>query len=310
VAAFTDSTIFSNFAAFEDGKPELLLGMIEWLNHRDSASSQGLRWLGGLAAMACLGAGLALSAKSRVAWVLLVATVLGAAAVAGVSAREINRKAMPLPEPVRPYTSVVIDRTICHGPLSESGFTEGKDIGFGIFERWILRLGWFTSRRAGANAFSGDLLVYLCPTQTVTDDVRRNLLSYVERGGRVLVVDTPANASSSANGLLIPFGMSLDRQTQVAPGLLRTEPNWPSVSVDSALTVTGGRAVAWVGDTPVAAIARRGQGLIAVLGIGSRFCDAAMGVTGDVEPDQELKKVFDLEYALLRAIMAHWSRND
>src|SRR5687767_741357 len=35
VLAFTDSTIFSNFSAFEPGKPELLMGMLEWLNHRD-----------------------------------------------------------------------------------------------------------------------------------------------------------------------------------------------------------------------------------------------------------------------------------
>ena len=31
--AFTDSTIFSNFCTFQPGKAELMLGMVEWLNH-------------------------------------------------------------------------------------------------------------------------------------------------------------------------------------------------------------------------------------------------------------------------------------
>ena len=31
----------------------------------------------------------------------------------------------------------------------KGGFIAGKPEGFGIFERWILRLGYFTSRRSG-----------------------------------------------------------------------------------------------------------------------------------------------------------------
>ena len=31
--AYTDSTIFSNFCTFQPGKAELMLGMVEWLNH-------------------------------------------------------------------------------------------------------------------------------------------------------------------------------------------------------------------------------------------------------------------------------------
>jgi hypothetical protein len=35
VAAFTDSTIWSNFCYFEPGKSELSVGLVEWLNHRN-----------------------------------------------------------------------------------------------------------------------------------------------------------------------------------------------------------------------------------------------------------------------------------
>ncbi|HEV8293613.1 MAG TPA: hypothetical protein VGP94_16885, partial [Tepidisphaeraceae bacterium] len=36
VAAFTDSTIWSNFCYFEPGKSELSMGLVEWLNHRNT----------------------------------------------------------------------------------------------------------------------------------------------------------------------------------------------------------------------------------------------------------------------------------
>src|SRR6185295_6446537 len=42
VLGFTDSTIFSNFCTFEPGKAELMLGMLEWLNHTDRIGNP--RW--------------------------------------------------------------------------------------------------------------------------------------------------------------------------------------------------------------------------------------------------------------------------
>ena len=55
---------------------------------------------------------------------------------------------------------------------------------------------------------------------------------------------------------------------------------------------------------PVAATARYGQGSVTVIGFGSRFADAHMGVTGDVTPDAELRRVFDLEFTLLKDILS------
>ena len=59
----------------------------------------------------------------------------------------------------------------------------------------------------------------------------------------------------------------------------------------------------WIGQTPVATQAHHGKGSLTVIGFGSRFADADMGVTGDVVPDAELHKVFDLQFALLRYII-------
>ncbi len=76
VAAFTDSTIFSNFCTFEPGKSELMLGMINWLNHRNLLGDLWL-WLIliGLLLLACT---LLLAHRWNTNWILmLIVGILG-----------------------------------------------------------------------------------------------------------------------------------------------------------------------------------------------------------------------------------------
>jgi hypothetical protein len=60
----------------------------------------------------------------------------------------------------------------------------------------------------------------------------------------------------------------------------------------------------WAANMPIAAMARHGKGTITVIGFGSRFADAHMGVTGDVIPSEELMKVFDLQFTMLKSIIS------
>jgi len=300
VVAFGDSTVFSNFSAFEPGKPELMLGMLEWANRRDVGPVP--RPLLIAVALGCLAGAVWLARRWDGAWVLLVAAGLCGWAAAGAAVREANRDSVPLPEAVRPMTLVTIDRTVCDSHLPKSGFIGGKEGEFGIFERWILRLGYFTARRTGDTAFDGDLLVFFHPNLDVRDAFREGLVRYVERGGHVLVLDSPDNAKSTANSLLWPFGLEVDRRRQ-AKGALAVPEGWPSVPVETAAAVKGGKPVAHVGQTPVAATVRHGRGTVTAVGFGSRFTDPRMGVTGDVEPRPGLRRVFDLQFTLLRALV-------
>ena len=43
--------------------------------------------------------------------------------------------------------------------------------------------------------------------------------------------------------------------------------------------------------------------MVVALGFGSRFSDVKMGVTADVIPDANLGRVYEFEFALLRAIV-------
>jgi hypothetical protein len=216
--------------------------------------------------------------------------------------RASNRGALPPPAPVRPLTRVVIDRTVCSAPLAKCGFIKSSPEGFGIFEQWILKLGYFTARCSGDAAFSGDLLIFLHPDQPVTEDFGRRLAAYVEAGGKVLVIDSAVNKTSKANSLLYPFGMSLETSSNES-GTLRPPEGWPAVPAEGVYQAQGGEPLVRLGQKVVAASKSHGKGTVTVVGFGSRFNDDNMGVTTDLEPSADLRKVYDLQFALLRRIV-------
>jgi len=302
IAAFGDSTIFSNFSTFEPGKAELMLGMLEWLNHRaPSGNPQPVLIVLGL----LLAAGALIPGRR---WpggrIVLLSGVLLGLTSAGVAVRAMHRSAMPVPKALRPFTHVVIDRTVCDSPLSRSGFISGQADGFGIFERWILRLGCFTSRREGRDAFSGDLLVFLNPRREVDADFRRQLADYVGAGGRVLILDSPANTASTANALLHPFGMQIVASPLPA-GPLQTPAGWPAgVPAQNAGQVEGGTPLIRIAGRPVAATAEFGDGTVTAIGFGAQFADPGMGVTGETIPDATMRNLYELQFQLLRSILS------
>lgn len=308
VAAFGDSTIFSNFSTFEPGKAELMLGMLEWLNHQaPSRNQQPALILPGL----LLAAGaLILSRRWPSGRVVLLAGILLGVTGAGVAVRAIHWSTMPVPEAVRPFTHVVIDRTVCDSPLSRSGFISGQADGFGIFERWILRLGYFTSRRKGRDAFSGDILVFLYPRGDAAPAFRRQLVDYVSAGGKVLVVDSPANTQSAANALLHPFGMRVVDSPLLA-GPLETPEGWPAgVTTKNAGQVEGGTPAIRIAGYPVAATVEFGAGTVTAIAFGAQFADVNMGVTGETIPDAAMRNLYELQFQLLRTILSDDERVD
>ena len=303
VVAFSDSTQFSNFSAFEPGKPELLLGMIEWANRRDGGgwAGAGLALFGlALAALA-----LAMARHQAGAWAILLAAIILGHAAAAHEVAASNRAAMPAPERRgdRPLVLVTTDRTISGANLPRGGFIAGKEDGFGIFERWILRLGYFTERTEGTDFAKGRVAVIINPAKDVPDDYAAAVEKYVRDGGRLLVLDSPTNYKSTANTVLAPFGLEVRHEAQPTSGLLDdTSRGLPNIPVPSASEVRGGVPISIIAGRHVAACAAYGRGTVTVVGFSSRFSDAAMGVTGDTIPDASMRQVYEYEFALLKAI--------
>ena len=299
VVAFTDSTIFSNFSAFEPGKSELMLGMIEWLNHR-SKFGNARSLLVVLGAVLLL-AGLAAVPSASGECILLLACCLCGWAVAVAGVRTWHAQGMPVPKAIAPLVQVNIDRTACDCPLAKNGFVDGSNEGFGIFERWILRLGYFTARRTGTRVFDGNVAVFLRPDRPVSDRFLREMTHFVTAGGKLLIVDS-MRTDSTSNALLEPFGLAVDYRQGFA-GTLQTDDRLSEVAVADAVVTNGGEPFAWIDGQPVGTTAHMGEGAVTLIGFGSLFSDASMGTTADVEPNEELRNVFDLHFKLLRSIV-------
>ena len=155
-------------------------------------------------------------------------------------------------------------------------YTRGDGEGYGMLESWIARLGCYTVREEGAEAFSGDAMVVICPSRSVPDEFREKLKQYVADGGKLLVIDSPENAGSTANSVLWPFGMSIHHD-RAWKGKLSTAAQLPAVDVAAANEVVGGQPVARLAEWPVAAAAKFGKGSVMAVGFGSLWNDKSMG---------------------------------
>jgi hypothetical protein len=330
VLAFGDSTIFSNFCAFQPGKAELLRGMIDWLNHGNLGDP--CPWLLPIGILP-LALGL-WAARARYSafstqhsasstqhsassmWLVLLAAGTCGWVVAGASVAALGRWAMPIPEAkaAGPKPCVVIDRTTSQVPLSKGAFTRGEGKGYGLFEQWISRVAvpWresdrnlYTTRRGQRSvgvvdpeAFSRDALVVICPSRSVSREFREGLVQYVSRGGRLLVIDSPENTASTANSLLWPFGLSVYHE-QIPPGqpdaphqLMLTD-DWPGIEIPRACQITGGRPIAHLGTTPVGAVTGYEKGTVMAIGFGSVFSDERFGQAWSVQPDANMLFTYD-----------------
>ena len=211
VMAFTDSTIFSNFCLFQPGKINLLLDMVEWLNH-GSAWIDPAPWLGLLGLIVLVAGGWIARAGQRPGSCCWPASCADGR-LGELASGAVQRRAEPLPPVLRPQLCVVIDRTASRVPLAQGAFNEDKEgLGFGLLEQWISRLGCYTVRANDAAALAGDALVVICPSRPVDPAFCDGLARYVDGGGRVLVIDSPENANSTADSLLRPFGLSFLRR--------------------------------------------------------------------------------------------------
>jgi len=315
VLAFGDSTIFSNFCIFQPGKAELLRGMVDWLNRSSPFDHLGVRlafvWSLVLVAAALFASGAWAAHRATVAWPPLVGAAVCGASLGLLAAAMVHRHAMPNSPPVRPLRSVAIDRTCSQVPLSQGAFTQGGGIGYGLLEQWIPRIGCITTRTEGSQGFQNDMVVVICPNKSVPEDFREELVRYIARGGKLLLIDSPDNMGTTSNSLLWPFGLQSIHAT-ARGGKLRSETEWPGVEVSRSCQIRGGNTLLWIDQMPVAAEVRFGKGRVIAVGFGSLWNDASMGGEWSLVPeettllrsdvDPALLERYDLLFAFLRAL--------
>ena len=307
VVGFTDSTTYSNFEAFIAGKPELLLGTLDWLNRENRWGWVRLVLLG----LAALFLSLALKAVSteragvcfHLSWLVLAIFWLSCA---GVLCRGINHKLFPLPSPHTPLTRVVFEQEHGNYELPLKGFTKEREKSYEVFYQWVLRVGYypFTGRTLEEDLQDASILIIINPDRPFSPRELDLLKHYLEGGGKLLLMDSVNNQNSTADLLLASFGMKIQRERKVAlPALYST--SWMSrMGHNTACAIEGGEGLLFSPDgSPILSTARVGEGMIAVLTFSQLFTNPPMGGSYRVVPNREQRDIYELQFNLLRGLV-------
>lgn len=292
VAAWADSTVFSNFEIFYPGKYEYLLNTMHWLNHEDGVLATAGRRLA-LAAWCGVLGWILLRHRNPRSW--LIALALGVMALG--AARLINgfseRQRAEFPTPIQPSEWLAFAATPDDPGHHLRDFIteEPYDQRYEVFIQWVLRTG----------AFPG--------FQLLRWDNRNRLFEHLQSSemtttAQALIVRKPGDlpqldkleglTSRASNPLLMMFSSTVSAQQAVeaiqrsglvkhADALAKIATAWPA---GEAIIDDGGRRVMIVANA-------------------ERFSDQVMGISEKVVPDAGQRALFDAEFSLIDRLFGH-----
>lgn len=300
VAAFADSTMMSNFIFFASGVPELSLGTVEWLNHRNaSPAAPRAAALAAAAALLALLAVWAVSPRSTVG--LWPGLWVGVAA--GLSAADFASRTDP-PKPIKPMVTVAFDYEWDHVFLPRKHSVHY--VPFESYQTFFIWFGRINMKPKIRNRFEDcvhDPMTILIEPQSVPDPdtVRR----YVRDGGILLVLDDPANHSNAAARILAPFGLTLGAHVDDEPlALAGTQGTIEGIAPKHFKEIRGGKP--WIvgaksGRACLAGV-EFGLGKVAAFGASRIFSAQAMGDVA-ATPTAPQKNLFQLQYWLIETVL-------
>jgi hypothetical protein len=315
VIAFGDSTVYSNFLAFYPGKPEFLLGGVDWLNRRNALPAMSVNHVAYLAAGALVLIVLLLASRMspHVGLLGLTAAIAASVGWGGIYAcTQQTRADYPTPRPHTAVDTIVFDVSHGSGALPLFAFADTKNLAqsYEIFYQWVLRLGYYTDVSFDLeSALAGNRpIVIMQPNAEdqrleVTPEVVESLRSFLQAGGSVLILDGANNVNSTANAMLEPFGMRLSDATS-SMGIALSPGGVQICDLQRPMLVEGGEPLL-VDRRGAAVLAWKqvGAGQLIVGGIANRLSDLRMGGSSRSVPDQRMRIVYELEFALLRGMV-------
>jgi hypothetical protein len=308
VLAFTDSTVFSNFWIHLPGKPELLLGSINWLNRRNYIpyNFNSLLLVAGLLCLLADG----LYVRYRLNWLaslpgtlfLLFALLLGFL-LSTMLFSVLNRWGYSPPKPHTKLTRINFDLGHSDIFLPVTELVSNPARSYHTFYVWVQRLGYVPSAVStiGAAVTQGDMVIIINPAKHFTKREKDQLTNYVLQGGKLIIMDTASNRKSTANEIIQDFGM----QIKVHPfnSVFFHDSKGRKISTtEHAARIEGGHPLLQTAEKEtLLAYVRAGKGVVAVFADAMLFADRVMGTTGIV-PSAEQLKVYELEFWLLQGL--------
>jgi hypothetical protein len=305
-AVWTDSTVFSNFWFYMPGKSELCLGTINWLNHRNRFGL--MRWVFGLIALGALLYTVRrpreMNSAPTMIYLLIGALIcvpLGTRAFAAM-----NHAAFPLPAPHKQLPRIAFEREHCNFTLPAEVWDTSVALEnhYHTFYAWTQRLGYMPnySPTLDSSLSNARVVVFINPYKEFTPQELRQIKQYLEKGGRLLVLDGAHNRNSTANSFLMNYSFKID-ETAFAQSWVFDKKKTKVAAINLPRPVTGGEPLLTMAlDKPFISAAKVGKGLIAVMGSSHLFADRSMGTTSSV-PSAVQSGLYETEFWLFRNLM-------
>lgn len=217
VSLFTDSTVFSNFCLFQDDHDTYFLNTLAFLGRENrwgyganaallagaSSSLLGALWLG------------ARRAREFTLWAPLA--VWAAFAAGSLFWGGVNGASYPRLQPRVPPVRVAFlgSHSEFYLPPALGRAVVPPEVAFDTFFMAVQRLGLFPfhAREVGEAVAGAGAVVLINPVESFFPAELEALQAYVQRGGRLLVLDTIANRRPHLREILDGFGIEARRTT-------------------------------------------------------------------------------------------------
>jgi hypothetical protein len=211
VLGFTDSTVWSNFFMFIPGKPELLIGCVEWLNRKNGFFSD-LRAIFLIISLVSLMVFIffAIKLKSRAIIPVSLFAFLLTLILSIIFFEKLNSYFYSNPKPKQKIVQVNFDYEHSEYELPILHVTRDANKSYATFYTWLQRLDFVPKVCDNFNQSlkSGDAVVIINPRKPFKKKEIENFLNYIKNGGKALIIDDPfATNVSTVGQLLNPLGM-------------------------------------------------------------------------------------------------------
>jgi hypothetical protein len=333
---FTDSTVWSNFYMFIPGKPELLLGIIEWLNRKNSIFNILRLLCIILASLSIIWIVSTYNLKKIEKTIFLLVTLFTihlVSSMAILSINKLNTLFYPIPQPHAKYIKVAFETQHSNFELPVTHTPDNPKNSYHTFYVWLQRLNYVPVVKSTfvESLQDCDAMVLINPRKPFTEIEIEKTEEYLRKGGKLFLIDDPNNNRYNiANQLLSKIGLRLNpTDTLHTPVvIMRSSTDTTEISGFCAGEVIGGvpyifarnslmtgevksfnkqndirnKSLDTVNTRPILAIQKVGSGMIAAMSASSLFTDLEMGSTSS-NPTTNMKKIYELEYFIFRDLL-------
>ncbi|RLF34703.1 MAG: hypothetical protein DRN08_04235 [Thermoplasmata archaeon] len=304
VAAFTDSTCLSSFSIFMDGNPGFVLGNIEYLNRSNKyVHSNEIFLFLAILTLLVLVFSIRKEKKSIALCLILISGSFSSslAILTFTYLDELNYPGISDPYPNLPTVSFENEHSdVLFGSVGRDSYIHNEKQ-FDTFFIWTQRVGHYPSIDILEDSLKKDIVVIINLGKNFTSKEIKDIVNYVKNGGKILLMDSAFNTDSTANDLLLNFGLAIKR------GVDKLNIGEDFAIGEPSISIIGEEPILSLNEDVVVAKKKIGDGMIVVMVDSYTFSDSVMGGCFTV-PDEFQRKVYELEYFIFENVLA--DKND